>query len=127
MPPDVAEHAAELTSQVVQAVRLQWRQGVGEATLRLQPGQLGTVTVALRVERGTVAAVLQAENPAVQQWIEGNAGQLRSALADQGLQLDRFVVRTDPDGRQADRERREPSRPRQPRANGKHDRFELAA
>jgi len=52
--------------QVVKAIRLQWKQGLGEARIRLEPEHLGEVRVSLRVQAGAVTAVVTAENPTVQ-------------------------------------------------------------
>lgn len=111
-----AEAAAEadLLPQVVKAVHLQWRDGVGEARLRLQPEHLGEVRVQLNIEHGRVVATIGVEGEAVGDWVSSHEQELRAALADQGLVLDRLVV--DPDGghqREADngRARREAPRP----------------
>ena len=85
----------ELPEQIVQAVRMQFAAGGGDAVVRLQPHFLGEVVVSIRVEQGVVTAALQSDTPAVRQWIETHEGSLRSALADQGLQLDRLVVTAD--------------------------------
>jgi flagellar hook-length control protein FliK len=85
------------------------------------------VTIALRVERGAVSAVIHTDAPAVQQWLESQEERLRSGLADQGLHLERFQVQRD-----RSHERREPPqqqtptpRYRQPRDTGL--RFEVSA
>jgi hypothetical protein len=108
VPPDVLP-------QIVKAVRLQWRQGVGEARLRLEPEHLGEINVALRVQDGVVTAVVRAEQPAVQAWIEARQQELRSAMTEQGLTLERFDVSVSPDGRrrsQPDTRDARPSRQR---------------
>ena len=89
----------DVLPQIVKAVRLQWRQGIGEARLRLEPERLGEIHVALRVQDGVVSAALRAEHPAVQAWIEARQQDLRNALSQQGLILDQFEVAVSPDGR----------------------------
>jgi flagellar hook-length control protein FliK len=84
--------AAELSPQIVQAIKLQWQGGVGEARIRLQPDYLGELTIAIRVERGGVTASLESDTPAVRQWLQGHELSLRQGLSDQGLQLDRLLV-----------------------------------
>jgi flagellar hook-length control protein FliK len=79
-------------AQIVQSIRLQAINGGGEAIIRLNPDYLGEVVVAVKVEQGTVTAALQAETPAVRQWVERNEPVLRQALAEQGLQLDKLTV-----------------------------------
>jgi flagellar hook-length control protein FliK len=92
--------------QIVQAMRVQMRNGVGEARVQLEPEHLGAVTVALRIEHGRVTATITADAPDVRRWIDGHQSMLRDALADQGLELTRFVV--NPDSDPPEREPREP-------------------
>ena len=103
--------------QLVQAIRMQYRAGGGEAVVRLNPEHLGAVSIALRVERGVVSATVHAESPAVRQWLEDHASSLRDGLSGHGLQLDRFVVHRD--GRQPEQPRHyeepQPQRRRAPR------------
>jgi flagellar hook-length control protein FliK len=109
----------DLPDQMVKAIQLQWRGGVGEARLRLRPEHLGDITVSLRVERGVVTAVMRAESAAVHDWIQVHRHELQAALAEQGLHLERLRIATDPNGRrQADAEQRQdedrPSKERRP-------------
>jgi flagellar hook-length control protein FliK len=94
-----SDAAATLPQQVVRAVHLQWRQGVGEARLQLHPEHLGQLTVTLRVEGGMVSAVLRTESRLALERIEANQHELRTALEQLGLRLDQFVVGIDPDAR----------------------------
>jgi flagellar hook-length control protein FliK len=89
----------DVVAQLVQSLRVQFRDGIGEAVVKLRPEHLGTVQVSIRIENGAIKATIQAEVPAVRQWLESQQDTLRSGLADQGLRLDRFVV--EPDGRQS--------------------------
>jgi flagellar hook-length control protein FliK len=119
-------HAA--LPQIVQAMRVQMRNGIGEARVQLEPEHLGAVTVALRIERGQVTATINAETPAVRQWLDSHQSVLRDALAEHGLQLTRFVV--NPDGASPEREQREPDpaprrRQTQRSADGGPVRFEV--
>jgi hypothetical protein len=86
--------------QLVKALHVQLRNGVGEARVQLDPHHLGAVSVTLRVDGGVVSAVITAEQPAVRHWLEAHESSLRGALADQGLQLDR--LRVEPDGQSSD-------------------------
>lgn len=100
---------AGTADQVVQALRLQWARGVGEAHIRLQPDQFGQLSVSLRVEAGQVVARLEATVPAVREWLQANQASLRVALADHHLELDRLEVSeplADPDARRGDRDDR---------------------
>jgi len=87
---DVQEQA--LPNQIVQAIKLQWAQGGGDARVKLQPQYLGELSVSIRVDQGLVTAALEASAPAVREWIAAHESLLRQGLADQGLQLDRLVI-----------------------------------
>ncbi len=109
-----AEHAVD---QIVTAVRMQWKDGIGEAKLQLRPDALGTVTVALRVEAGAVTAVVRAESAQVQEWVLRNQESLRQQLEASGLHLDELVVSPDDRGQQ-DRQPDPEQEPRRRRAAG---------
>ena len=124
-------HAAmgEVPTQIVRAMQLQWRDGVGEAKLKLNPESLGEVTITLKVTQGSVTATVKAENPVTMEWIRSHQHELRSALDDQGLRLDQFDVTVNPDGRrqqQDDASQSPPARrPRRGAAGADVPRFEL--
>jgi flagellar hook-length control protein FliK len=110
----------DVSRQIVQSIRLQWSQGVGTARVTLQPDYLGDLSIDIRVDHGAVTAVLDASSASVRQWLEGHEPLLRQGLSDQGLTLDRLVIKQDPPqpsmsgGQQQGQEREEPQR-RQPR------------
>ena len=62
------------------AHRVKFAKVVGEAHIRLQPDQFGQLSVSLRVESGQVVARLEADAPAVREWLQANHATLRSAL-----------------------------------------------
>jgi hypothetical protein len=85
--------AAELAPQIVQAIKIQWQGGIGEARIRLHPEYLGELTIAIRIERGgAVTASLESDSSPVRQWLQSNESSLRQGLADQGLHLERLQV-----------------------------------
>ena len=85
--------AAALAPQIVQAIKIQWQGGIGEARIKLNPEYLGELTIAIRVERGgMVSASLESGSSSVRQWLQGNESSLRQGLAEQGLHLDRLQV-----------------------------------
>ena len=136
--PSLAAAAAEVPTtdtglQIVQAMRLQWANGVGEARIALEPNHFGEVSVSLRVEQGQVFARVQAELPAVREWLQTNQGWLRQSLADQGLTLGRIEV-TEPaaesnhdDRRQQPREGKEQPPSRKARQPLPGETFEVVA
>jgi flagellar hook-length control protein FliK len=110
----------DLPSQIVQAIRLQWAGGVGDARITLQPEYLGELSIAIRVEHGAVTAALESSVPAVRQWIDAHQPMLRQALAAQGLELERLVT-TDTQAA-PDRKREEQPEPRQQHEGDKQPR-----
>ena len=89
-----ASEAGTVADQIVKAIKIQVRDGIGEVRLRLQPEQMGEVHIALKVDRDRVSAVLQVERPELRAQMEGGQGQtLRAGLAAQGLQLEDLTVR----------------------------------
>jgi flagellar hook-length control protein FliK len=101
--PDPAPDAGT-TDQIVQAIRVQFRDGIGDAVIRLKPEHLGEVSVSLRVEQHSVSATVHAEVPAVRQWLESQESSLRTSLSEQGLHLGEFAVREDEAGQQERKE-----------------------
>ncbi len=93
--PMEAGGGADLESQIVQAMRVQWTGTGGDARIRLQPHYLGELTISLKVEHGAVIAHLTASAPDVRQWIEANEATLRQGLAQHDLKLERLVVADD--------------------------------
>lgn len=123
----------DVRRQIVQAVRLQWRDGIGDARLTLQPDYLGDVTISLRVEQGSVTAHLNAESADVRAWMSANEPSLRQGLAEHGLTLDRLIVSEEPADATPDRESRrqrapqedEKEPPRAPRRRPETATFEM--
>ena len=67
----------------------------GRMVLRLQPVELGSLRLELTIEGDKVRANLHAQTQQVQEVLERNLPQLRSALAEQGLKIDQFQVNID--------------------------------
>lgn len=125
-----AAAAWHVPEQIIRQMQLQWTDGTGRATLRLNPEHLGEVVVEMRVENGGVTATLRAETPAVRAWIESHRQDLATGLAVSGLRLDDLRVDTRDDAREGRREPqgeapRRRSRQQPPPRNGM--RFEVHA
>lgn len=113
-----AAPALETVRQVVRAMSLIWRNGIGEARVSLEPQQLGAATICLRIAHGNVTATLTASTAEARQHILLHQADLRQALAGQGLDLDRLVVTCDPDERDS---RWQPARQQPERNPSKRD------
>ena len=129
------DHPNEDTAtQIVQAIKLQWSRGVGEAHIRLEPQHFGGLTVSLKVEDGQVIARLQSDTAAIREWLQSNQASLRQSLADLQLTLGRLEV-TEPSDEARHDDRRDrpaeerPSRPalRRTRSDGTGETFEIVA
>jgi flagellar hook-length control protein FliK len=119
-------------NQIVQAIRLQWANGTGEARITLEPEQFGDVTVSVRVERGQVSARVEADAPVVREWLQSNQQTLRHNLAEQNLKLDRLEVAAPPASRDTDRrdggrQRGDQPPPRRQRQPQGQETFEVVA
>lgn len=127
----------ELPEQIVQSLRLQATAGGGEARVQLRPEYLGELTIRVVVEGGAVTARLEAEVPAVREWIERHEVSLRQALGEHGLTLDELSVsdRGGSDGALDDAERDDTAERESPqhhrrarrRADDDEPRFEVTA
>ncbi len=125
----------DLQHQIVQSLWLHGREGGGEARVRLKPEYLGELSVRVSVQQGVVTARLEAETPAVREWIERHEASLRQALGDYGLTLESLTVeepaRDERPGRRDGEDRREHEQPehqpRRPRRRPGEDepRFEV--
>ena len=126
VPREVAE---QVVSQIVSSLKMQWKDGVGEARLHLRPDALGAVSVALRVENGGVTAVVQADSPQVQDWVLQHQQSLRQQMEAAGLRLDELTVSPDDRGQQnpPDAPPEQRRRPRRSYEDEDTPRFELLA
>jgi flagellar hook-length control protein FliK len=104
-PPSgpVPDEGSGLDHQMVQAVHRLWRGGAEEMRVSLRPEYLGALTIALRVEKGAVTAVLHVDEPQVRAWVQTHESLLREALSAQGLTLARLVVTDDRPGSESHR------------------------
>jgi flagellar hook-length control protein FliK len=89
-PPAIPE-------QIVSAVVPLHGRGDGrhEVTLELRPDDLGTIRVEVSVEHQTVHLTLHAAEPATGRLLSAALADLRSALADAGLQAGHVAVSPD--------------------------------
>lgn len=67
----------------------------GRMVLRLQPAELGSLKLELKIEGDRIQAHLHAQSHQVQDVLERNLPQLRHALSEQGLKIDQFQVNVD--------------------------------
>lgn len=66
--------------------------GAGKVQMTLQPPSLGTINMEVIVQNNRVELVLTANHADVQQLLQANSDQLKSALNNQGFQVDQMSV-----------------------------------
>lgn len=81
--------------------------GDGQVKLRLHPPQLGSMQISMKIEDAKLTAELSVQNIAASEALSANLSQLKSSLAEQGIEIERFEIRvadpentTDPNARQ---------------------------
>ena len=118
---------ASAFATIVQTVRVQVKEGVSEATVRLRPEHLGEVTIAVRVEGRTVSAIVHAESAQVREWLQSQESTLRGSLVEQGLHLERLQIHRDARQDRRDQPAPEARRTRTRRGQEPEPRFEVVA
>jgi flagellar hook-length control protein FliK len=84
--------SAQVAKQIADKMIYQTRNGTHQLRLNLTPAHLGRVTINMVVRDNTVHATVVTENPAVKEALEEHMSQLKSTLAQQGVELERFDV-----------------------------------
>jgi len=82
---DVADQIMDDASNIL-------KKGSGRIVITLEPPNLGTLNMDVRVQHDTVRMLLIADNHEVKQVLHSNLDQLKTALQGQGLNIDRFDV-----------------------------------
>jgi len=82
---------AQLLDHVTQAIQVSHQNG-HEVRIRLSPPELGSLQIDVSVKNGALSARLETQNSAAQQVLSDNLPQLREALAQQGMTVDRIDV-----------------------------------
>jgi hypothetical protein len=91
----------QVTHQIVRGARFLSRTNLNQITIRLDPPELGEVTVQLASRNQAVTGEIRVENRAVQEIVQRNLAELRESLNGQGIQIDRIEVSVDAGGRSA--------------------------
>jgi hypothetical protein len=98
------EDGQPLEARLVEVMRWQAKEGGGRVEMKLRPEYLGAMTVTVQVEGGVVKASLAAESQSTRDFLQAEAGHLKTALEDHGFTLETFEVR---DEREAPEEHRQ--------------------
>jgi flagellar hook-length control protein FliK len=81
-----------VVNQLVDRAVLIHRNGQAEVRIDLKPEYLGRIQMKIATENQRVTVHLLAESPMAREIVEASLGQLRTDLAGQGLEIDRFEV-----------------------------------
>lgn len=92
--PGIRARSAEVFRQVETGAFRELGQGSKELVIRLDPPDLGQVSVILQVRGKDVQAVLRTSNQETSQILNDQLGQLRTQLESQGLKVARLEVQT---------------------------------
>ncbi len=102
-PPGRGQTAHETTTgkrgafdRLVRSIRTQVGPRVSTARLQLMPPELGRVRIDVRVVQQRMELSIQAQTPQARDVLASRLTELRSALADQGLTLDRCEIALPP-------------------------------
>jgi flagellar hook-length control protein FliK len=82
----------DIMEQIEESAAKMLKKGPGRIVITLEPPNLGTLNVDVKVHNDMVRLVLIADNHEVKQVLQTNLDQLKTALQDQGLNMDRFDV-----------------------------------
>ena len=107
--PETLEDAYRINDQLVRGMRMFSRNGTSQVTMRLDPPELGEVTIRLVSENRVLSGEIAVGSREVHEVVQRNMAGLREALANQGIQVDRIEVSVD--GRGTSGADREPSNP----------------
>jgi flagellar hook-length control protein FliK len=91
-PVHAHQFAQQVTQLFVQQMKISQVNGVHEAKLILYPQSLGQVDVTITSRDGVITAQFSAETAAGKELLDNQLPQLRAALTQQGLQVDRLEV-----------------------------------
>ncbi|WP_019119121.1 flagellar hook-length control protein FliK [Brevibacillus massiliensis] len=84
--------AQDVSNLFVKQMKLENQDGISHAKLLLYPRSLGQVDVRIIVHNGLISAQFLADSKAGKELLDNQLPQLRAALVQQGLQVDRLEV-----------------------------------
>ena len=88
--------------RVIRSIRTHFaRDGGGRMTVQLDPPNLGRMTLDLRIRAGVLTASVETTTEAARSMITAGLSQLRGALSEQGITVERFEVHVANGGQQA--------------------------
>jgi len=82
----------DIMDQIEESTTKMLKKGPGRIVITLEPPNLGTLNVDVKVHNDMVRLLLIADNHEVKQVLHSNLDQLKTALQNQGLNMDHFDV-----------------------------------
>jgi flagellar hook-length control protein FliK len=95
-PPTAADFAAANHAQIVNSVHTQLLPNGGSIQLRLDPPDLGTMQVTVRMRDGMMSAEFQASNDQAAKLLSHSLGELKTQLETQGVSVEKLHVSSVP-------------------------------
>ncbi|MCA9323383.1 MAG: flagellar hook-length control protein FliK [Planctomycetes bacterium] len=84
-------------TEVIEQVRLQVRPGLSRINFRLDPPELGRLTIRLVLRRGRLVGEIRAESLEVSRVLENGLDRLRETIREAGVQVESLELRSDTD------------------------------
>ncbi|WP_190916727.1 flagellar hook-length control protein FliK [Paenibacillus sabuli] len=120
-PVPIQQFAETMTGMLIKQFRTSGGQGTTEARLTLHPEQLGEVNIRITLHHGQLTAQIMADNSMAKDMLESQLSQLRSALQQQGLQVDRLEVSQPQAHAQSELGGRQPGSQREQQSEHRHN------
>ncbi|MGE4158634.1 MAG: flagellar hook-length control protein FliK [Planctomycetota bacterium] len=87
---------SKMLQRLMAQARLHLTNGEGRFQIRMEPAHLGQMRVTIENHGGVVSATILTESESARQALQQQIGDLKAALADQGVQVGKFGVLSDP-------------------------------
>jgi len=95
---DTVEDNHRVADQVIRSARFISRDGINRVTVALDPPELGEVTIRLESKGNIISGEITVESRQVHEIVHNRLADLRLALTEQGIQVERLDVSVDQRG-----------------------------
>ncbi|HBG78556.1 MAG TPA: hypothetical protein DDW84_06925 [Phycisphaerales bacterium] len=91
---DIKQETGEISKQIADSIKSAANTGEKEITVRLNPAELGKVVIKVSGEHSQITTIIEASNPETKSQLQEAFGQVAKNLADAGITLKHFEVRS---------------------------------
>ena len=91
---DIKRETGEISKQIADSIKSAANTGEKEITVRLNPAELGKVVIKVSGEHSQITTIIEASNPETKSQLQEAFGQVAKNLADAGITLKHFEVRS---------------------------------